>query len=293
MVRLGHLLLDLEVGTGAQPLDDEVGPHLAGEVEIAGHGRFEVAPFRLAAYPVTYAQYEAFMEAKDGYGSEEWWYDLTKGARPGKQKGAYSNRPVDNVSWYDATAFCRWLSKEEGKPYRLPTEAEWEYACRAGSKTAYHFGDDPEDLDDYAWYFDNSDEKYHEIGLQDGEFERLGSSHTIKTDARIIAATNRDLAAEVRAGRFREDLYFRVNTVAIHLPPLRERREDITLLIEHFLLALSCGGEQVFGHVAQDPRVTDGVLHQGVAQPLGHQVGRAGVLQQVLKEVELLLAPSE
>ena len=60
------------------------------------------------------------------------------------------DHPVVNVSWNDATAFCQWLSQKEGKTYRLPTEAEWEYACRAGSQSRYWFGSDPEDLARYG-----------------------------------------------------------------------------------------------------------------------------------------------
>jgi formate hydrogenlyase transcriptional activator len=72
--------------------------------------------------------------------------------------------------------------------------------------------------------------------IQDGEFERLGSSRTIKTDVRIIAATNRTLEEEVRGGRFREDLYYRLNVFPITMPPLRHRKEDIPLLVDHFLV---------------------------------------------------------
>jgi len=71
--------------------------------------------------------------------------------------------------------------------------------------------------------------------IQDGEFERLGGNRTLKTDVRIIAATNRNLEQEIRAGGFREDLYYRLNVFPITMPPLRERREDIPLLVEHFL----------------------------------------------------------
>jgi len=71
--------------------------------------------------------------------------------------------------------------------------------------------------------------------IQHNEFERLGSSHTIKVDVRIIATTNRNLEEEIRKGRFRQDLYYRLNVFPITVPPLRQRAEDIPLLVQAFI----------------------------------------------------------
>ena len=74
-----------------------------------------------------------------------------------------------------------------------------------------------------------------DVEQQEGELERVGGSKTIKVDVRVIAATNRDLEAEVRQGRFREDLFYRLDVFRIPIPPLRERLEDVPLLLRHFV----------------------------------------------------------
>ena len=107
-------------------------------------------PFKMGVHEITQAQYEQVM-----------------GVNPSRFKGA--DNPVENVSWDDAVEFCRRLSdlpaeKAAGNVYRLPTEAEWEYACRAGTTTMYSFGDDDSELGDYAWFLENSDKKPHPVG---------------------------------------------------------------------------------------------------------------------------------
>jgi formylglycine-generating enzyme required for sulfatase activity len=119
-------------------------------------------PFYLGTTEVTQGQYRA-----------------VTGVNPSKFRGS-DDLPVENVSWTDAIVFCNKLSAKEGlKPYykpgasgvpsggdgyRLPTEAEWEYACRAGSTTSYSFGDDAARLAEYAWFDGNSDGKTHPVG---------------------------------------------------------------------------------------------------------------------------------
>ena len=107
-------------------------------------------PFYLGLYEVTQAQYQKVL-----------------GSNPSEFKG--ESRPVETVSWDDAVTFCKRLSKvaEEraaGRTYRLPTEAEWEYACRAGSTSRYSFGDPKVEVEKYAWYEKNSDLTTHPVG---------------------------------------------------------------------------------------------------------------------------------
>jgi formylglycine-generating enzyme required for sulfatase activity len=102
-------------------------------------------PFYMGVYEVTQEQYEAVI-----------------GSNPSQFKGV--SNPVDSVSWDDSIAFCKKLSAMTGKTARLPTEAQWEYACRAGTTTTHSCGDDASKLSDYAWLEKNSEKKTHPVG---------------------------------------------------------------------------------------------------------------------------------
>jgi DNA-binding NtrC family response regulator len=124
--------------------------------------------------------------------------------------------------------------------------------------------------------------------LQEKKFERVGSSATIAVDVRVIATTNRDIHRAVREGKFREDLFFRLNVVPIHVPPLRERKEDIPPLVEHFVRMLS----RKMGRKKSLPAVTLRVLMDydwpGNVRELGNILERAFVLcpgEEISQEV--------
>jgi len=88
--------------------------------------------------------------------------------------------------------------------------------------------------------------------LQEGTFERVGDEKTKSVDVRIISAANRDLKREVKRGNFREDLYYRINVVPIYLPPLRERKNDIPLLIDHFFTRIVTHGLRDYPEISDD-----------------------------------------
>jgi two-component system NtrC family response regulator len=115
--------------------------------------------------------------------------------------------------------------------------------------------------------------------LQEREFERLGSSQPIKIDVRLLAATHRDLEALAREGRFRDDLYYRINVVTIALPPLRERREDLPLLTDHFLKIFAAKNGKTIRGLTREAR--DALLrydYPGNVRELENLIERAVVL---------------
>jgi len=117
--------------------------------------------------------------------------------------------------------------------------------------------------------------------LQDGVVERLGGTQPVQVDVRIVAATNKDLAAEVRAGRFREDLFYRLNVIAIRLPPLRERREDVLLLAAIFLRRLAeKNGKAIEGFTPAALAALEAYRWPGNVRELTHAVERAVVLSR-------------
>ena len=111
----------------------------------------EVPAFAIGVYAVTFEEYDLFC-------------DLTDREKPRDFGRGRERRPAIDVSWHDAHAYCDWLRAWTGEDWRLPSEAEWEYACRAGRETAYSFGDDETSLDDHAWWYGNSEGRTHPVG---------------------------------------------------------------------------------------------------------------------------------
>ena len=150
--------------------------------------KVKIDPFWMSTHEVTWDLYEPFVykdveESKSNDGSIEQQVDaLTRPTKPyldmtfgmGKE-----GHPAIGMTHYSAIQFCKWLYTRTGVFYRLPTEAEWEYACRAGSTSVYHFGDDKKAVTDYAWFAENSDEQTALVGQKKpnawGLYDMLGN----------------------------------------------------------------------------------------------------------------------
>lgn len=156
---------------GSPDDEDDRGKDEGPQVEV------RVSPFWIGTHEVTWAEYKEFTDSLDvqrrGAGvaeptAQDPWSDAVSRPTPPYVPMDFNmgidGYPAICMTQFAARQYTKWLSMKTGRWYRLPTEAEWEYACRAGTTTSWSFGDEVDDLEEAAWFFDNADDQYQKVG---------------------------------------------------------------------------------------------------------------------------------